>query len=128
MEFTDKHHMSEQETEDLLRSLDKENVELITQEELESAQADLESIEEEATKIKAKKSPLVVEPEEESEDDDDTERESIPTQITDSVKSLSTRYRKIPLLNKKTETAIAEQISQAKKDSIRSYFSFSIFT
>ena len=121
MEFTEKHHMSELETEDLLRTLDKEHVEMITQEELETAQADIETIdgEEDAAKLKSSiKSPLEVEAEDEDEDEGETVREAIPAQITDSVKSYLRDIGKIPLLNKKTETAIAEQIAQAKKDSI----------
>ncbi len=41
-----------------------------------------------------------------------------PTQITDSVKSYLRDIGKIPLLNKKTETVIAEQIASAKRESI----------
>ena len=42
IEFGDKNHLAEQETNDLLRTLEKENIELITQEELESSGTELD--------------------------------------------------------------------------------------
>ena len=101
MEFIDKHHMTDQETDELLRTLDKENVEMITQEELEDAQTDIDTIstDEENTSIKSKiSSPLEVDPESEEDDEEHTEKEAMPTQITDSVKSYLRDIGKIPLL------------------------------
>src|SRR6266478_4958151 len=42
MEFSDEHEFTEIETDLLLRRLDKENIELITQEELDSVQSEIE--------------------------------------------------------------------------------------
>jgi len=118
MEFSDKHHLVEQETEDILRACDKENIELVTQEELESGDTKIETFDgEEESTVKSKtKSPLAVESDE--EDEEEKEVREAPTQITDSVKSYLRDIGKIPLLNKKTETAIAQKIADAKKESI----------
>lgn len=129
MEFGDKHHLSEQETESILSNCDKENIELVTQEELDGADtAEIESLDEDEvkTKIGAKvKGQLVVEPIEQEEDEEDEEAvQEGPTQITDSVKSYLRDIGKIPLLNKKTETAIAMQIAEAKQNSINAISKF----
>lgn len=53
--------------------------------------------------------------EKESDDDNTEVRHAAGTaQVTDSVKSYLRDIGKIPLLNKKTETAIAAQISESK--------------
>jgi RNA polymerase primary sigma factor len=128
MEFSDKHHLSEQETEAILSSCDKENIELVTQEELDTADTAIESLDEDEvkTKIGSKvKSSLAVEPQEDEESEEDEEEvQEGPTQITDSVKSYLRDIGKIPLLNKKTETAIALQISEAKQNSINAISKF----
>jgi len=131
MEFCEKSHLIEQETNDLLRTLEKENVELITQEELESSQQDLDAYEadeplERTTNIKAKlENSLELQGESLDEDDnqesDDEEHEQIrseASQVTDGVKSYLRDIGKIPLLNKKTETTIADSIAASKKESI----------
>ena len=120
MEFSEKNHLSEQETEQLLKTCDKENIDLVTQEELESAQSDIEVETEEASQTKSKIKPLRVETQEydEEDSDDDEEEREAPTQITDSVKSYLRDIGKIPLLNKKTETEIARKIADAKQESI----------
>lgn len=128
IEFNEKNNLTEQETEDLLRLFDKENIELITQEELESGQADVDSFESEEPshlKIKSKiDTSLGIEAEEfeeeheEGEEDENAPRETTTAQITDSVKSYLRDIGKIPLLNKKTETTIAQQIATSKHESI----------
>jgi len=130
IEFCDKSHLAEQETNDLLKTLEKENVELITQEELESSQQDLDTYEaeeplERTTNIKAKLETSLelqaesLEDEDEDSDEDDHEQvRSEASQVTDGVKSYLRDIGKIPLLNKKTETTIADMIAASKKESI----------
>ena len=134
IEFGDKNHLSEQETNDLLRQVEREGIELIMQEELEGS-AHLEDEiekEQEAPRIQLKEqfeSSLSSESyeEEDEEDDDDEEddakekvtRESgSAAHITDAVKCYLRDIGKIPLLNKKTETVISTSIANSKKDSI----------
>ncbi len=121
MNFSDKNHLSELETEQLLRTCDKENVELITQEELEGSQASVDTfdLEEETPRSKKIKS-LRVGSRDLAEDGDEQNTEETheaPTSITDSVKSYLRDIGKIPLLNKKTESIIAQKISDSKKES-----------
>lgn len=133
VEFSEKNNFSEQDTERLLRQLDKENVELITQEEFESIQGhvgEFEDEEEHPARVggikKNIESSIDIDGdafEEEEDGEPDEERETVreassSAQITDSVKSYLRDIGKIPLLNKKTETAIADQIAQSKVDSI----------
>lgn len=126
MEFSDEHDFTEVETDLLLRRLDKENVELITQEELDSVQSEIEEFDKDESspdqKFKtrlAKTLDSEGEIEEEDEEEEEDEREhAAPTQITDSVKSYLRDIGKIPLLNKKTETEISTKISTSKTDSI----------
>lgn len=137
IEFCDKNHLHEHETNELLRTLEKENVELITQEEYESTHQDIADFEGEdaasrSSNIKAKlensldlQSDHLEEDDAESSDADEEVEEpeavresSSSTQITDGVKSYLRDIGKIPLLNKKTETAIAEMIATSKRDSI----------
>jgi len=124
MEFSDEHEFNEIETDLLLRRLDKENVELITQEELDSVQSEIEEFDKDESSPDQKfKTRLVKtldsegEIEEEEEEEDEREH-AAPTQITDSVKSYLRDIGKIPLLNKKTETEISSKISTSKTDSI----------
>lgn len=114
MEFGDKNHLTEQETEQLLRVCDKENIELITQEELDQADSSSLDHDEESP---SKKTKLVTASDSDDDEDEDEERET-PAQITDSVKSYLRDIGKIPLLNKKTEADIAKKIADSKQESI----------
>jgi RNA polymerase primary sigma factor len=130
IEFGDKNNLSEQETNDILKLFEKENIELITQEELDKTEHDLgdfEKDEDASSRVKAKIDPSfdihVEEYEDENEEDEEDEEKDvrqlgISTQITDPVKSYLRDIGKIPLLNKKTESIIAEQISNSKIESI----------
>lgn len=129
MEFADKNNLGEKETEAVLRLLERESIEIMTQEELENAQSevsdtDLDEGPSAAHTIKERLSSLDEgededEDEEKKEDEDEDERRTTPSaQITDSVKSYLRDIGKIPLLNKKTETEIANKIAQSKHDSI----------
>lgn len=134
IDFSERNDLTEPETEELLRLFEKENIELITQEEFEAAPpegADYPGEDEGGphAKIKSKlENPIALESEEfdadEEHEEDEEARESTPTQITDSVKSYLRDIGKIPLLNKKTETAIADQIALSKKESIDSISRF----
>jgi RNA polymerase primary sigma factor len=135
IEFSEKNHFLEAETNDLLRQIEREHIDLVMQEELdgeEGAGLGLDG-EEEASKaqIKAKlESSLDLqgdEFEEEEEGDefgesDEEEKEVVrevgASQITDPVKCYLRDIGKIPLLNKKTETVIADQIAASKTESI----------
>ncbi len=138
MEFSDRNHLSDQETNDLLKLLEKENVELVMQEEIET---DAESIsdfekEETASKLHHIKSHLetsldfVADEElEDSSEDEEEPREVVKepgeaTHISDGVKCYLRDIGKIPLLNKKTESVIAEQIATGKRESIEAISKF----
>lgn len=131
MEFSDEHEFTESETEALLRRLDKESVELITQEELDSVQSEIgEFDKDESSPDEKYKTRLVknldsdIEIEEDEEEEEEEREHATPSQITDSVKSYLRDIGKIPLLNKKTETEIATKISSSKTDSIEAISKF----
>ncbi|MGB8367305.1 MAG: sigma-70 factor domain-containing protein, partial [Candidatus Babeliales bacterium] len=130
IEFGDKSNLNEQETGNLFRKLEKEHVEFITQEELENNQLngdELDSEELAANRLKLQ-SKLASsfnldddefeEEEKEEEEEKITSRQTSAGQVADSVKSYLRDIGKIPLLNKKTETAIAQQIAESKKKCI----------
>ncbi len=137
MEFCDRNHLSEPEMNELLKTLEKEHVELIMQEELE-AETGLEDFEKEEPKQLHIKSHLessldYVGEEDESEEagvaEDVDEREVVKeigeaTHIADGVKCYLRDIGKIPLLNKKTESVIADQIASGKKESIEAISKF----
>jgi RNA polymerase primary sigma factor len=133
MEFSDRNHLSEGEMNELLKTLEKENVELVMQEEI--AAEGLEDYEKEETKPHHLKSHIetsldYVGEEEEIEESEDAEEGPVvkevgeASHIADGVKCYLRDIGKIPLLNKKTETAIADQIAQGKKESIEAISKF----
>lgn len=136
MAFCDHNHLTEPETNDLLKTLEKENVELLMQEELES-ETSLEDYEKEESQKPALKSPIETsldyvgeeaEEGEESEDADD-DRDLVKevgeaAHIADGVKCYLRDIGKIPLLNKKTEQVIADNIALGKKLSIEAISRF----
>jgi len=135
VEFGDKNSLTDQETGGMLRKLEKEHVELITQEELENTQLERNELENEetaATRLKLQSkltSSLNLEDEEFEEEEEEEEkvtlRRAAPSgQVADSVKSYLRDIGKIPLLNKKTEAVIAQQIAESKKNSIDSISHF----
>lgn len=125
IEFGEHNTLSEKETEELLRLVEKKGIELVTQEELDSGHEELKEEEElEPAHIKTKITSSFQEEfhddeaEKEEVDEDEVRHATPSTQLTDSVKSYLRDIGKIPLLNKKTETAIAKQISDSKHQSI----------
>lgn len=138
--FGDKNHLVESEINDILKTLEKEHIDLIMQDELEG-EAALEGLEDESegARLDAKtklESSLDLqadqfdeddaEESEEEEDEKDQVREIGASQITDPVKCYLRDIGKIPLLNKKTETVIAEKIASSKKESIDSLSRFPV--
>ncbi|MCL5876065.1 MAG: RNA polymerase sigma factor RpoD [Candidatus Dependentiae bacterium] len=135
IEFGDKNQLTETETNEMLKTFEREHVELVTQEEFDKTQNSMDDFkeEEELGGRSAIKSHLdgsldlatdsyEDEEEEGGEEEEDEDREVIreagASQITDPVKCYLRDIGKIPLLNKKTETVIADQIANSKKESI----------
>ena len=129
IEFSDKNHLTEKESNDVLKRLEKENVELITQEELEGPQGAIEELEKEATPskagIKSKLESSLQRHESEYDDEgaggdkkEEAREVASAPQIADGVKSYLRDIGKIPLLNKKTEAVIAERIATSKRQAI----------
>lgn len=134
--FTTKHKIGEEETNELLGILEKENIDLIMQEELETGggEADVFLEQHEVASFpmtKDLKSSLERTEysgfEEESEHDKELEKLRgliEPSQLNDPVKLYLKEIGKIPLLNKTTEKVIADKIAQGKRDSIDSISKF----
>jgi RNA polymerase primary sigma factor len=140
MELSDKYKFNEDETNQLLKELEKKSVELILQEELTGSSSVIQdedflevSDEKEPAKIVTKLSKKnIVEEEEEIEEDGDEDKDEGETvkevpdipQIADGVKCYLRDIGKIPLLNKKTETVIADKIASGKKESVEALARF----
>lgn len=136
MEFSHKFQLSDTETNNLMRVLDKEHIEMLMQEELETNSPDIDGFEKDDEPLKGKNlkeklensldidtdEELIEEEGEEAESDEDRTaaiREAASSaQIADGVKCYLRDIGKIPLLNKKTESIIAEQIATGKRESI----------
>lgn len=127
IEFGDKNHLTDVETNNLLKLLEKENVELAMQEEIDSDDKTYEPEEGAGfSKLQDIKTKLSNIDTDDFSADDDQEVEEVEeertishaTQITDPVKCYLRDIGKIPLLNKKTEKVISEKISSAKLQSI----------
>lgn len=136
MDFGEQHHLNEVEMNDLMRLFEKENIEMVMHDELEGA-AEVGDFEAE------EKSPLLYkshladtslefdteeeiegEEEEEDEDQDLVKDTGDASYMPDGVKLYLRDIGKFPLLNKKTETVISDQIAQSKHDSIEAISKF----
>ena len=134
MEFSDRNHLTEPEINDLLKALEKENIDLVMHEELEAESGHIDHYEAEPeaqTRLKStfESSLDYVCDEELEEGEEEDDRDVIKeageaTHIADGVKCYLRDIGKIPLLNKKTETVIAEQIALGKKNSIEAISKF----
>lgn len=140
MDFSDRNNLSETELNEILKLFEKENIELIMHDELEASAGLTEELErEEGTPgFKAKIDPSFEfgaeeESEEEDEEGDEAEAEgeeeivkdtSESSYMPDGVKCYLRDIGKIPLLNKKTETIIADQIARGKHDSVEAISKF----
>lgn len=128
MAFTTKNKLSEEDTNELLSVLEKENIDLILQEELEGGMSEGGMFgEEEASGSPLKKDlKSSLESSEFGADEDfdhDREIEKLkgfiePSQLNDPVKLYLKEIGKIPLLNKVTEKVIADKIAEGKRESI----------
>lgn len=126
IDFCETHSFSEKETEEVLRVMEKKGIELITQEELDTNNSH-DDVKEEETEATPRARVTTAsfqedfhddEAEKEDVDEDEVRHATPSTQLTDSVKSYLRDIGKIPLLNKKTETAIAKQIADSKLQAI----------
>jgi RNA polymerase primary sigma factor len=135
IEFGDKNHLTEKDTNELLRVLEKKNINLVMQEELDDdlkgESFDTEDIDAgKLQNIRATFSEIdedVDEDQKEDDEEDDDERAlSHNAQITDPVKCYLRDIGRIPLLNKKTESVISEKISGAKTTSIEALSHFPV--
>lgn len=139
MDFSDRNHLSEPEINDLLKLFEKENIELVMHDELEASMGELEDFEkDDASAAALKYTPdletsldFVAEEDDAEAESDEEEEEADVVKVVgegsypvDNVKCYLRDIGKIPLLNKKTESVIAEQIARGKSDSIQSISKF----
>ncbi|OQA35941.1 MAG: RNA polymerase sigma factor RpoD [Candidatus Dependentiae bacterium ADurb.Bin331] len=139
IEFRQRYHLSDKETAELMRHLSQEGVELLMQEEVDDSY--LTDLQKEEAPAQAAAAPqftseieLDVEESEADEDEDEEEEEeeeklviketAASAQLTDGVKCYLRDIGKIPLLNKKTEKVIADQIALGKSEAIASLSRF----
>lgn len=113
--------LSEKELNDFMKLLEREHIELIMEEEVDEDHAHVD--EEETTSKSTLKTITLDKDEEVDEEELETEDaeeiiKSSDTQVSDGVKAYLRDIGKIPLLNKKTETVIAQKIAKSKADSI----------
>lgn len=128
MAFTGKNKLGEEDTNELLSMFEKENIDLILQDELEGglSEGGLFGDEESGTSSKKDLKSSLESSEYSGMDDDfehDKELERLksflePSQLNDPVKLYLKEIGKIPLLNKVTEKVIADKIAEGKKESI----------
>lgn len=131
IDFSQRYNFSEKETNELLRTLEKEGIELIMQDELESSIAldyEKDEVADKSAKPKLESIDFEGEAEEEDDESEDESEENVKDiiikeaasapQLTDGVKVYLREIGKIPLLNKKTEKVIADQIASGKKEAI----------
>ena len=130
--FSQKHSLHEDDISELLRLLDKESVDLISQEDLDAGSHDFDAyLGEESAEFGGIKPDIKASLEgddfsSETEEEDafaepDVERYKDviePSQLNDPVKLYLKEIGKIPLLNKVTEKVIADKIAKGKRDSI----------
>ncbi len=136
MDFAETNNFTEQEISDLLKTIERENIELAMHDALEAGSDIEEFIQEDTTEGRKFTGDIestldfTEEDEEDSESEDDAESdESIretaeSSYMPDGVKCYLRDIGKIPLLNKKTEIVIAEQIATCKNDSIEALSKF----
>lgn len=128
LEFSENNDLSDGETNAILKQLEKEQVELVGSEltaepESEGVLGDEGSGDE---RLKTKMDSIGSSSFEYEEEDGDEEEASGTPLLTDNVKSYLRDIGKIPLLNKKTEQIIAQQIAQSKSDCIEVISQFPI--
>lgn len=129
--FTRRHGLAEEEASELLRLFEKENIDLVLQEDLDSGSADIDSLVkgEDTPSFSPSKGDIntsieqaeLAEGSEAEEETKETEKLKAliePSQLNDPVKLYLKEIGKIPLLNKATEKIIADKIALSKQQSI----------
>ncbi len=127
--FNERNQLTEKETTDLFKALEREHIELLMEEELHGQPTDLHDMEKDElgsqAVIKEKLATSlqvddILDLDEEAEEEEERPaRESADsTYITDGVKCYLRDIGKIPLLNKTTEKVIADKIANSKRSSI----------
>jgi len=135
MDFAETNHFTEAETGDLLKAIERENIEMVMHDELDSNNEIEELTQEEAPVRKftgdiestfdfAEEDEEAAESEDDPESDEPVKETSESSYMPDGVKCYLRDIGKIPLLNKKTESVIAEQIASCKKESIEALSKF----
>ena len=128
MEYCAQNNFTEAEINELLKQIDKENINMIMASEVEAASSDIGTIEKEEKpessiagqgKLEESLGFIGEEEEEEKERDESLLQETAETaQLSDGVKCYLRDIGKIPLLNKKTEARIANKIAQSKRSCV----------
>ena len=129
MEFNEQHQLNDNDLQDLLKCLEKEHIEVVMESDLQTQLDDVEDLTTIGIKptfsfdLDAEKSTDEFSEEEEEEEE---EQKSVAEtgHPTDGVKCYLRDIGKIPLLNKKTETVIAEKIAAAKSESVDAIVKF----
>jgi len=138
--FAQKHMMSEEDYSDVLRLLEKENIDLISREDL-LADVSEDFLKEEETSFVPNKPTDIsssiasvelasdIDPEEEFAEGsegagDKAKMFSEAGQLNDPVKLYLKEIGRIPLLNKETESVLAEAIARSKRESIDAVVQF----
>ncbi len=139
--FNEEHNLNEKEANVLLKRLEKEHIELIMEDEIDSETA-LDSLDkdgsakkfdaigtatfdDEAMDLLNEQDEETAAEEDEEETFDDQERvTSELSHITDGVKCYLRDIGKIPLLNKTTEKVISDKIANSKRQSIEAISQF----
>ncbi len=127
--FNERNHLTEKETADLFKALEREHIELMMEEELHGHGTELHDIEKDdlATQAVIKEnlassihSDDLLDSDEEDADDEERPTKDITdsTYITDGVKCYLRDIGKIPLLNKVTEKVISDKIANSKRSCI----------
>lgn len=131
--FTAKNKLGEEDTNELLSMFEKENIDFIMQDELESGLSGGFGEEESGAAPVKKDLKASLESSEfvglDDDFDNDKDLERLkgliePSQLNDPVKLYLKEIGKIPLLNKTTEKVIADKIADGKKQSIDSISQF----
>ena len=127
--FNERNHLTEKETADLFKALEREHIELLMEEELHGHGSDLHDIEKDdlgtQAVIKEKLASSIHSDDLHDNDEEDADDEEQPTKdvadstyITDGVKCYLRDIGKIPLLNKVTEKVISDKIANSKRSCI----------
>ena len=126
--FNERNHLTEKETADLFKALEREHIELLMEDEL-PGHGDLHDIEKDdlgtQAVIKEKLASSIHSDDLHENDEEDADDEERPTKdvtdstyITDGVKCYLRDIGKIPLLNKVTEKVISDKIANSKRSCI----------